>query len=634
MANTIKNNNQFIDLINSQIKSLTPPAVKPQNTNTDFQTRKPTGPTVKPITSFEPAAQMNRDVPTKQQFVDKVEMYPNVSTYLERFKDLNNLSRNDAINVQKELARLNLYTGRIDAKIGPKTRAAFETYKKTPYNFSEKGSSNTLLIERLSNLDNLSKEETKQVHKELSKLRLYRGPIDDVIKPSTLEAFQMFDARTSNKEKIENAATKGAFEIQNDLQSRNYFKAKIEDFNLNADNVQWVGKKDTKQFFKLNDAKVCGIDGCTKYVRLETKTDRAKIGFWGDAWTVFGSLRRAGGQEIYNVFPEKKEKGIKDPSKYILEKTNSHPKLDISKVKPGDIVNLYYGASTHFKEAYDEGGRVFSTHTGIIKQDDSGKLFVEHNVHGRIHKDPLDKMANNQITTSLKKPIRITAITRPNYPTNRTFNNFFESSVNQANLQNIENTKSPFLSKKAAQFSQVLENNRNVFLKDIPISNNEFSSLSKALKVIAWKETYFKDDSKTKFKKFGSEQREKWGGRESSEGYTMLKDEENLNEILRKNLKVSNEALYDNKKSAIISMYALATKYLKIKNSLNKDVKLSTNDLTQLALISWNEPVDVVIQTANKYKTLENVINRYKEVYGKGKFKYELALEAYNKYIK
>ena len=86
-------------------------------------------------------------------------------------------------------------------------------------------------------------------------------------------------------------------------------------------------------------------------------------------------------------------------------------------------------------------------------------------------------------------------------------------------------------------------------------------------------------------------------------------------------------------------MTALSTKYLKIKESLDPSIKMTNNELAQLAIISWNEPINKVIETANKYKTLPVIRQAYNDDYGyneKGEtlFPYNLTIEAYNNYTK
>ena len=52
-------------------------------------------------------------------------------------------------------------------------------------------------------------------------------------------------------------------------------------------------------------------------------------------------------------------------------------------------------------------------------------------------------------------------------------------------------------------------------------------------------------------------------------------------------------------------------------------------------MISWNEPIDKVVETANKYNDFDKVISAYKDSYKKEgeDFPYELSLVAYNEYV-
>ena len=98
-----------------------------------------------------------------------------------------------------------------------------------------------------------------------------------------------------------------------------------------------------------------------------------------------------------------------------------------------------------------------------------------------------------------------------------------------------------------------------------------------------------------------------------------MKDEENLNPVLRENLKIDNSALENPKTAAIATIYALSTKYIQIKSSIKDLNKYTDDEIAQLAVISWNEPVDMVIKTANKYGNLQEVVQAYKDDYGYNK---------------
>lgn len=463
--------------------------------------------------------------------------------------------------------------------------------------------------------------------------------IDGIVGNKTKEAFRKYKlANTENyssqfKQDILNNDEKT---IQNNLHKKGYFKAKDEDFNYDTDNIMLRNQSNK---FKINKNDKADTKHCAFYIGSELENSikvkgREDIGGYGDAWTLYDNLKSKGAETIYNAFNGKKPI-TSNPEKYLNDITNKKIDIDKKSLKSGDIVFMYYGGSGAINKAYATGGDVWSTHVGILKEDDNGNLFVEHNVGGKIKKEPIEIMLNNQGKNAAGKPLRISAISRPNYNIKQA--EVYEPTQTKINFDNVSNVNTSFGKKEAAEFSQVLINNKNVILNDIPITNSEFSSLLKAVRVLGWKESNYKSNPKTKFKDFASDIRESLGIRESSKGYTQLKDEENIHEFLRNNLNINNDTLKDNKKAAIATAYALSTKYLKIKESL-EDNDMTTDEIMQLALISWNEPIDMVIKTANKYKTLDAITKAYRDSYGyddngKTKFPYDLALTAYNNYI-
>jgi len=464
--------------------------------------------------------------------------------------------------------------------------------------------------------------------------------IDGIVGPKTKEAFKNYQL---DKKKFESKLTvdltgKGEKEIQEALFKQNYFKNKKEDFDFNTENIMLTSEKSG---FKPTSETVCTSTQCTTFVGQEIEKvvkekGREKIDAYGDAWTIRDRLVNKGAESIYNVFPKEKPK-VSNPDKYIEEITRNKPDLKQDDFKSGDIVNLYYGGSDYAKKAYEKGGSVFSTHTGIIKIDNNGNKFIEHNVGGKIKREPLSIFLENNAKTVTGKPLRITAVTRPNYGI-REYEDVYEPTETAINFDIVTNVKTPLGKKESAQFTQVLINNKDRIINDIPINESEFNKLIRATRILGWKESGFQANPKSKAKDVGSNVREGLGIREASTGYTQLKDEENFSPAIRERLGINNESLKDPKVSAIATMYALSTKYLKIKSSL-KDKNFTEDELAQLALISWNEPVEMVIKTAEKYKTLDKVRKAYQDSYGYDKkgntlFPYDLALEGYNKYLK
>lgn len=464
--------------------------------------------------------------------------------------------------------------------------------------------------------------------------------IDGIAGPKTKEAFKNYQL---DKKKFENKLTidlkgKGEKEIQEALFKQNYFKNKKEDFDFNTENILLTEKKGG---FKITNDNICTSDKCTAFVGQEIEKvikqkGREKIDAYGDAWTIRDRLIKSGAESIYNAFPNIKPK-VDNVERYLKEITSTPINLKTSDFKAGDIINLYYGGSSYTNKAYKEGGSVFSTHAGIIKEDGKGNLIIEHNVGGKIKRDSLELLLQNKGKTENNKPLRITAVTRPNYG-NINYSDVYDSTELFINFDNVANVKTSLGNKESAQFTQMLINNKDKIISDIPINEKEFNNLIKVSRILGWKESNFKAQPKSELIETGSKVREALGIRESSQGFTLLKDEENITPEIRSNLGINNKSLKDPKISAIATMYALSTKYLKIKSNL-KDKNFTEDELAQLALISWNEPIDKVIKTAEKYKTFDKTVKAYQDSYGynnKGEtlFPSNLPLIGYNRYLK
>ncbi len=558
------------------------------------------------------------------------------STKIDKINNIGALNKKELIDVQRALVDKG-YLNSPDLEINAKDKDAVSKIQKMlvdkDYDLGKYGPNK-------DGVDGLFGRKTKAA---LSKYN-YEKEIDGVIGPKTELAFSQYKKdKGREKNTLESLNIPLDFiegkDLQSRLQNKNYFKNKIEDFNLNTDNILI---KSEKGAFKINSEKKCTAKHCSQYVgeEIEKKvkaTGRENVGAFGDAWTIHTNLMGAGAKEIYNVFPDVKP-SINNPEQYIKNLTKLTPMVSPEDLKSGDVVNMYYGGSTNHSKAYEKGHKVFSTHVGIIKEDIDGNKYVEHNVGSKIYKEPLLKILNNKSTTKTGKPLRITAITRPQYNI-QTFDGIYEPTQSQINFDKVRNPKTSFSKKESAEFVQTLINNKKPLLKDIPISSPEMDNLIKAARVLQWKESNVTPQPKKDNTRWLSELRENVGIRESSEGYTQMKDEENLNPALRENLKIDNSALRNPKTAAIATIYALSTKYIQIKSSIKDLNKYTDDEIAQLAVISWNEPVDMVIKTANKYGNLQEVVQAYKDDYGYNKkggteFPYDLTLTAYNRYLK
>lgn len=111
-------------------------------------------------------------------------------------------------------------------------------------------------------------------------------------------------------------------------------------------------------------------------------------GIYGDAWTrnIYNNTTK-----VYSGYD-----GLKKPSKYNENDAvdyltnaaiNLKDNIDLSALKDGDMVGMYFNASPNFEKAFNNGaGNETHTHTGHIRVED-GVPYVYHNVHGNIIKN-------------------------------------------------------------------------------------------------------------------------------------------------------------------------------------------------------------------------------------------------------
>jgi peptidoglycan hydrolase-like protein with peptidoglycan-binding domain len=546
--------------------------------------------------------------------------------------DLKNLSTEQIKEIQSFLVSKGLLKGKnvsIDSGNEEEVMRIQEILKSKGYDLGKYGKNK-------DGIDGIYGKMTKKALTEYNKNK----EIDGIVGNKTIKSFRQYkmkDSESVSQTYKEDIKEKKETEIQRNLQQKGYFKAKEDDFNYDTENILLKKERNT---FKINNNQTCNSKECAYYVNQEIeqkiKTQgRERIGAYGDAWTIYDNLMRSGAQEIYNAFPNKKQIST-NPEGYLSTITDKKVPVSPKDLRPGDVIHMYYGGSPNVNKAYQQGSRVWSTHLGLIKEGKNGELYVEHNVNGKIYREPLNKILNNESTNAKNKPLRITAIVRPQYNLEDEY--IYEPTSTEVNFDEVSNLQTKLSSREAAEYSQVLLNNQDLIMSDIPISKNEFDNLVKAVRIIGWKESNYQSNPKSKLKSAAGDIREFFGIREASKGYSQLKDEENIDESIRTNLNINNETLTDVKRSSIATMYALSTKYLKIKESLSPSVKMTPDEIVQLALISWNEPIDKVIQTANKYKTLNAVRKAYKDSYGYNEknetlFPYDLALTAFNKYV-
>jgi len=551
--------------------------------------------------------------------------------------ELSNLKREDTIAIQKKLKDEGYLTPVNRELLAPKTK---EDIKNVQSMLVKKGYDLGKYGENKDGVDGVMGSKTKGALEDFNNKI---SGVDGVVGEQTKQAFKNYKSdkllKTADKKQIDERffemSSGGDLPVyQTMLQKQGKFKG-ID--NVIKPTEKDLIKREVGNNFTLNEDKTCSDNRCTFYVGQEIEKKikpqgRDRIDAYGDAWTISNRLINKGATEVFSIFDENKPKLENSQIEpYLKAKITNSKKVDTSKVKSGDVVNLFYEGSKFKNQAYKEGDKYFTSHAGIVKQDKSGKLFVEHNVGGKIFKDDLEKLSKGEGKNQAGKTLAITAIIRPNYGLSESAEIYDseKAMVNEQNVQNYNNVGS----KEAALFAQTLVKNQEALKKDIPINDEEFDSLVKASKSIGWKESGFKPSVDSSLKKKGAEIRESLGIKEMSRGLTQMKDEMNLAPSLKvKYVKGKGENLNNPTEAAIPTFYALSSRYLYLKDlAVKEGLRLTADEISKLAILGWNEDIARVGQSLKKYKTFDETIKAYRGE--TGKHQYDLALEAYDKYF-
>lgn len=171
---------------------------------------------------------------------------------------------------------------------------------------------------------------------------------------------------------------------------------------------------------KTEEQCAAGMKGYFKESNNLTDDDLSNIGFGGNAWDYGRNLTVYGGEDIANTEIDKSLTEAKtDKERYnIISKAGLK---DYSNVKVGDVISMTWGdspnkLSDHIQDNIKlwQDGDIDqpNTHVGYVTEK-NGKLYIDHNVHGRWRSDPIEQVFNeNRSGSNVVIPLRIT---RPDY---------------------------------------------------------------------------------------------------------------------------------------------------------------------------------------------------------------------------
>ena len=175
-------------------------------------------------------------------------------------------------------------------------------------------------------------------------------------------------------------------------------------------------------FFDPTSFQTTPLENCAAYVTNQIKSvvgneGLIKINAYGNAWRIGDNIvSNKMGTYIYNVFNEEVPplETKEEITAYIKAKITESQPLDLSTLREGDIVNLFYEGSSYTVEAFQNGKRNHTSHVGIIKRTDSGKLVLEHNIHGTIVTNNFEDVVAGRVP-SIKGKMLISGVVRVNY---------------------------------------------------------------------------------------------------------------------------------------------------------------------------------------------------------------------------
>lgn len=596
------------------------------------------------------------DIIQVQSYLDKNGYFP------ERKKQINiddYKTPEQIIELQKYLVKEGLIdvlginndspNGELSGKLDKNTRTAIEQYNMYNKKFKE------------GELDESTKDAIRQFqNKTDAKTR---------IGVTVADPFELYDPKTG--EPNVELTNKAMQKFEEDLMKRGFFTGNVKyDISSKAIENPRVAFK-----FTLNDDPTTAFGHCAQYVNGTVCKDdvvgeeaREELGFKGSAWQISENLQNKGGSLVFAGLPERSQIKLGDANeinnylKSTLTSAESKNNLQEiigsgniwkgSSVKPGDVVNIFFEGSSYTKEAYNQtaplNNRFFTTHVGIVKADDQGNLYVEHNVHGKVEKDKLQDFADGKVKGNGKNKVSLIAgITRPNYFDGVDNDgripaagiSYYQTEYGQFKPEGALANQADWAGQAISgentyKFLSVIEKNKDSILKDIPITENEFGKLMRVARVIPTLETYAGKNYEEPNVIVKGLQDAFMPDREKSMGITSLKDETNINAQLRSKLYESDYDLADPVKAGLPTFYVLSKNYLYLKEIANEyQLNLTVDQLAKLAGLSYNQSIGKVAAELIQKGGYDNYIKYRRDTAkeGDGKFKYHGVVDLYDK---
>lgn len=333
---------------------------------------------------------------------------------------------------------------------------------------------------------------------DMSTSRKKNGTFDNVMGKDTQQALEQYNQDIINTEVdgIAGSKTKKAFTayMKDNINIKNFNTTREQDAIINSNPYNTVTDfklGEQKYFIDSPFNKSEGTDAktpnCTEFINNkldERGINRDKIGAVGNAWTIGDNIISKGGKELFSTnYQKPKQFNVGEIKSRIEESLKNKP--DISIFKPGEYVELYYPSSTHYKEAFEEGGKSMTTHAGMITKDENGNLFVEHNIGGKINKDPLKDMINGKTYS------RITRVVEPAYGDIKETKSSYTDATNLGIKFNKKSKGENIAGEDAYLYQKTILQNKDQIKTNFGLDDADFKLVNQIAYGVAANESYF-----------------------------------------------------------------------------------------------------------------------------------------------
>lgn len=246
--------------------------------------------------------------------------------------------------------------------------------------------------------------------------RAYKSKIqDDALDNSTIERY--------HNKYIESGTDKRVERIQKDLVNVGLLNSMQVDGKFGNDTKRAIekhnaGKKTGSQTIefkelpgRISDTR-CAAGMCEILEAQQVPIKQLGMQYV-DAWDMHENMNKTGNSKsIYNVYTSPEFKNIKDVNELkaatTRAKRNSQTTADMYKV--GDVVGIYMPASYSHKETLNS--KTHNTHVGWVQEIKNGVPIIAHNVYGKIHQDPYDKLNTTWIQRPDEKILAVSGVSK------------------------------------------------------------------------------------------------------------------------------------------------------------------------------------------------------------------------------